>query len=130
MLQFCLWLMLALRWLPRENGLLAVFLLVCDMPAPASYEPAECVAAAAAAAQLLLLLLLWLLAEGRRWAEGHQRRENQDLPARIALHALPCMHAPPSTHQHERKIPRTKNCTPRKNYAHPRTRLELGTPKN
>ena len=76
--------------------------------ARAGFEPAECVAAAAAAAQLLLLLLLWLLAEGRRRAEGHQRRENQDLPARIALHTLPCMHAPPSTHQHERKIPRTK----------------------
>jgi hypothetical protein len=36
LLQFCLWLMLALRWSPRENGLLAVFLLVCDMPAPPS----------------------------------------------------------------------------------------------
>jgi hypothetical protein len=36
MLQFCLWLMLALRWSARENGLLAVLLLVCDMPAPAS----------------------------------------------------------------------------------------------
>jgi hypothetical protein len=36
MLQFCLWLMLALRWSARENGLLAVLLLVRDMPAPAS----------------------------------------------------------------------------------------------
>ena len=63
MLQFCLWLMLALRWSPRENGLLAVFLLVCDMPAPASSRRN---------ALLLLPLLLsccccccyqWLLAE-------------------------------------------------------------------
>ena len=67
--------------------------------ARAGFEPAECVAAAAAAALLLLLLLLWLLAEWRRRAQGHQRRENQDLPARIALHTLPYMHAPPSTHQ-------------------------------
>jgi hypothetical protein len=36
MLQFCLWLMLALRWSARENGLLAVLLLVRDMPASAS----------------------------------------------------------------------------------------------
>ena len=108
-----------------------MFLLVCDMPAPASIRRnALLLLPLLLSSPLLLLLLLWLLAEGRRRAEGHQRRENQDLPARIALHTLPCMHAPPSTHQHERKIPRTKNCTPRKNYAHPRTRLELGTPKN
>ena len=41
--------MLALRWSARENGLLAVFLLVCDMPAPASSRRN---------ALLLLLLLL------------------------------------------------------------------------
>ena len=31
-----MWLMLVLRWSARENGLLAMLLLVCGMPSPAS----------------------------------------------------------------------------------------------
>ena len=122
------WLMLALRWSARENGLLAVFLLVCDMPAPASSRRN---------ALLLLLLLLcccccccygcWPSGDVGLKVTPAERESRSARAYTIALHTLPCMHTPPSTHQHERKIPRTKNCTPRKNYMHTQ---EPGTHKN
>ena len=72
-LQCCLWLMLVPRWSARENGLLATFLLVCEVLAPASSRRKQCVDAAAAAGLLLLLLLLPAVAAcvGAAWHAEH-----------------------------------------------------------
>ena len=98
-----MWLMLVLRWSARENGLLAMLLLVCGMPSPASSWRNA----------LLLLLLRCLLAEWRRRTRGRQQGEARDLPARIAqplyilLAATTYYHADLSTESERKPTLRT-----------------------